>query len=74
MKLKREPVVLAMLAYGMLSMTLLAGLVVWKGVDPATAGAIAAVLGPVGAVIGLVARQYVTPMSDPRDAYGKPLK
>jgi hypothetical protein len=67
MFLKREPVILQAAAFAVFNLLGAFGFLGW------TCGQIAAANAAVAAVLGLITRRLVTPLSDPQDAYGRQL-
>lgn len=64
---KREPVVLQAAAFALFNLLGAFGVVAW------TCSQFAAVNAVVAALLGLVTRRLVTPLADPKDAYGRQL-
>ncbi len=64
---KREPVILQASLFAVFNLLGAFGVVGW------TCGQINAVNAVVAAVLGLITRQLVTPLNDPKDAWGRQL-
>ncbi|MEV0156396.1 hypothetical protein AB0H57_22090 [Micromonospora sp. NPDC050686] len=64
---KREPVIFQVALFALFNLLAAFGVIGWSCAQ------ITAVNAAVAAVFGVVTRQLVTPLTDPRDAYGRRL-
>ena len=68
-----EPVLIAMAGVVVLILLGLMGLVIWRGVDLATAGAVGTIIAPISLAVGVWVRSKVTPKAAPQDDMGNNL-